>query len=200
MIVVGLTGGIGAGKSTVSAMLAERGAVVVDADQIARDLQAPGSPVLQLMAARFGDHIIDLDGALDRAAVAKIVFNDEQALKDLNGIVHPAMQDKIQHHIDEHKNSDRVVVLDFPLLGENPRKGLSATIVVDIPVDIAVSRLVSGRDMNEDDAIARISSQISRDERLSTATHVLENSGDAAELATQVDALWAELVELKPLD
>jgi dephospho-CoA kinase len=200
MIVVGLTGGIGAGKSTVSTMLAERGAVIVDADQIARDLQAPGSSVLQLMATRFGDHIIDTNGALNRAAVAKIVFNDDQALKDLNGIVHPAMQDEIQRQIDEHKESDRVVVLDFPLLGENPRTGLSATIVVDIPVDIAVSRLVSDRGMDVDDATARINSQISRDERLSTATHVLDNSGGIAELATQVDALWDEMPELKPLN
>ena len=196
MIVVGLTGGIGTGKSTVSTMLAERGAAIVDADQIARDLQAPGSPVIQLMAARFGDHIIGADGALDRAAVAKIVFSDEQALKDLNGIVHPAMQDEIQRQIDEHNESGRVVVLDFPLLGENPRKGLSATIVVDIPVDVAIARLVSARGMDVDDATARINSQISRDERLSSATHVLDNSGDIAELTTQVDALWAELVEL----
>jgi len=200
MIVVGLTGGIGAGKSTVSTMLAELGAEIVDADQIARDLQAPGSPVLQLMAARFGDHIIGADGALDRAAVAKIVFNDKQALKDLNGIVHPAMQDEIQRQIDENKESDRIVVLDFPLLGENPRKGLSATIVVDIPIGTAVSRLVSDRGMEVDDATARINSQVSRDERLASATHVVDNSGDIAELTTQVDSLWAELVELKPLN
>jgi dephospho-CoA kinase len=200
MIVVGLTGGIGAGKSTVSSMLAERGAVIVDADQIARDLQAPGSPVLALMAERFGAQIIDSDdGSLDRAAVAQIVFNDEQALKDLNGIVHPAMQDEIQHQIDEHRDTDRIVVLDFPLLGENPRKGLSATIVVDIPVEVAVQRLVDQRGMGEDDARARITSQISRDERLATATHVLDNGGDMAMLADQVDDLWTELSELPPL-
>ncbi len=101
VILVGLTGGIGAGKSTVSTMLAERGAVIVDADKIARDLQSPGSPVLGQMAERFGSHIITDDGALDRAAVAKIVFNDEAALKDLNGIVHPAMQSEIQRQIDK---------------------------------------------------------------------------------------------------
>ena len=123
MILVGLTGGIGAGKSTVSAMLADRGAAIVDADQIARDLQSPGSPVLTAMAERFGEHILLVDGALDRAAVAKIVFSDETALKDLNGIVHPAMQSEIQRQIDEHRATDRVVVLDFPLLGENPTRG-----------------------------------------------------------------------------
>ena len=200
MIIVGLTGGIGAGKSTVSSMLAERGAAIVDADQIARDLQAPGSPVLASMAERFGAQIIDSDdGSLDRAAVAQIVFSDEQALKDLNGIVHPAMQDEIQRQIDEHRDTDRIVVLDFPLLGENPRKGLSATIVIDIPVEAAVQRLVDQRGMDEDDARARITSQISRDERLATATHVLDNGGDMAMLADQVDDLWTQLSELPPL-
>lgn len=200
MILVGLTGGIGAGKSTVSAMLAERGAVIVDADQIARDLQSPGSPVLDSMAERFGEHIILDDGSLDRAAVAAIVFNDEAALKDLNGIVHPAMQSEIQRQIDEQRSTDRVVVLDFPLLGENPRKGLAATIVVDIPVDVAVRRLVDQRGMSEDDARARINSQISRDERLATATHVIDNGGDRESLTAQVDDLWQQLLELPPAD
>ncbi len=200
MILVGLTGGIGAGKSTVSAMLAERGAAIVDADQIARDLQAPGSPVLAAMAERFGDHILLADGALDRGAVAKIVFNDESALKDLNGIVHPAMQDEIQRQIDVHRGTDRVVVLDFPLLGENPRKGLVATIVVDIPVDVAVQRLVDQRAMDEADARARVNSQISREERLATATDVLDNSGDRDSLIEQVDALWVKLNALSPDD
>jgi len=200
VILVGLTGGIGAGKSTVSAMLAERGAIIVDADQIARDLQSPGSPVLDSMAERFGEHIIRDDGSLDRAAVAAIVFNDDAALKDLNGIVHPAMQSEIQRQIDEHRSTDRVVVLDFPLLGENPRKGLAATIVVDIPVDVAVRRLVDQRGMDEADARARINSQISRDERLATATHVLDNGGDRDSLSAQVDELWQQLLELPPAD
>src|SRR5215207_267070 len=156
MIVVGLTGGIGAGKSTVSSMLADRGAVIVDADKIARVLQAPGAPLLAVMADRFGEHIIAPDGSLDRAAVAAIVFNDKDALADLNGIVHPAMQDEIQRQIDAHRGTDRVVVLDFPLLGENPRHGLAATIVVDVPVDTAIDRLVNQRGMHVDDARARI--------------------------------------------
>jgi dephospho-CoA kinase len=196
VILVGLTGGIGAGKSTVSAMLAERGAVIVDADQIARDLQSPGSPVLDAMAERFGAHIIGDDGVLDRGAVAAIVFNDKAALDDLNGIVHPAMQDEITRQIDEQRDTDRVVVLDFPLLGENPRKGLAATIVVDIPVDVAVERLVGQRGMDEADARARVASQISRDERLATATHVVDNGGDLDALTAQVDALWSQLVAL----
>ncbi len=198
MILVGLTGGIGAGKSTVSAMLADRGAVIVDADRIARDLQSPGSPVLDQMAERFGAHIITDDGVLDRAAVAKIVFNDQAALEDLNGIVHPAMQSEIQRQIDAQRDTDRIVVLDFPLLGENPRKGLAATIVVDIPVDVAVQRLVDQRGMDHDDARARISSQLSREERLASATHVIDNSGDRESLSAQVDALWHQLEQLPP--
>jgi len=198
VILVGLTGGIGAGKSTVSIMLAERGAAIVDADLIARDLQAPGSPLLDAMAERFGRHIIDDDGALDRGAVAEIVFNDKAALADLNGIVHPAMQSEIQRQIDEHRETERVVVLDFPLLGENPRKGLVATIVVDIPVDVAVQRLVEQRGMDFDDARARINSQLSREERLERATHVIDNGGGRDELIAQVDALWAQLLALPP--
>lgn len=197
MIVVGLTGGIGAGKSTVSTMLAERGAAIVDADQIARDLQAPGSPVLERMAERFGEHIIDDNGALDRGVVASIVFSDEQALKDLNGIVHPAMQTEIQTQIDVHADTDRVVVLDFPLLGENPREGLAATIVVDIPFDLAVVRAVD-RGMDEADVRSRIDSQISREQRLANATEVIDNSGDPDALAEQVDALWKRLQRLPP--
>jgi dephospho-CoA kinase len=196
VIVVGLTGGIGAGKSTVSPMLADRGAVIVDADRIARDVQSPGSPVLDQMADRFGDQIIAADGSLDRAAVAAIVFNDKQALADLNAIVHPAMQTEIQRQIAAHADTDRVVVLDFPLLAENPRDGLAATIVVDVDPDIAVQRLVEFRGMDADDARARMNSQISRDDRLARATHVIDNSGDLESLRTQVDALWAELEEL----
>lgn len=193
MIVVGLTGGIGAGKSTVSTMLAERGAVIVDADRIARDLQSPGSAVLAAMAERFGAHIIADDGSLDRAAVATIVFNDKQALDDLNGIVHPAMQAEIKRQIEAHAGTDRIVVLDFPLLGENPRPGLAATIVVDIPVEVAVQRLVDQRGMDVTDAHARINSQISREQRLATATHVIDNGGDRDSLERQIGELWEEL-------
>lgn len=196
MIVVGLTGGIGAGKSTVSKLLAERGAAIVDADQIARDLQEPGSPVLDRMADRFGAHIINDDGSLDRGAVAAIVFSDKEALKDLNEIVHPAMQTEIQAQIDAHVGTDRLVVLDFPLLGENPRKGLAATIVVDIPYDLAVERAVD-RGMDEADVRNRIDSQISREQRRAAATHVIDNSGDLDALTRQVDNLWPVLRDLE---
>ena len=200
MLLVGLTGGIGAGKSTVSVLLAEHGAVIVDADQIARDLQAPGAPLLQRMADRFGPHILRDDGSLDRAAVAAIVFGESDeaklALKDLNGIVHPAMQDEITRRIREHADTDRVVVVDSPLLGENPRDDVAANVVVDVDVDVAIERLVGLRGMDETDARNRIASQISREERLATATHVIDNSGDLDALRDQVDGLWSQLIEL----
>jgi len=201
MLLVGLTGGIGAGKSTVSALLAEHGAVIVDADQIARDLQEPGSAMIATMAERFGAHIINDDGSLDRAAVAAIVFGDsenaKQALADLNGITHPAIQGEIRRQIEAEADTDRVVVLDFPLLGENPRDDIAATIVVDIPIDVAVERLVGSRGMDEIDARNRITSQISREDRLAKATHVVDNSGGFDQLREQVAALWAQLVELR---
>lgn len=200
MLLVGLTGGIGAGKSTVSALLAEHGAIVVDADQVARDLQAAGSPMVEQMAERFGRHIVGDDGALDRAAVAAIVFGDSDearaALADLNAITHPAIQSEIRNRIEAHRGTDRIVVLDHPLLGEHPRDDLAATIVVDVPVEVAVDRLVAVRGMDEVDARNRIASQISREQRAATATHLIDNSGSVDELRHQVATLWRDLVAL----
>jgi dephospho-CoA kinase len=197
MRLVGLTGGIGSGKSTVSAMLAEHGAVIVDADRIARELQEPGSPVLAQMAERFGDHVIAADGTLDRAAVAAIVFGTDdasrQALADLNGIVHPALQREIRARIEAERDTDRVVILDFPLLAENPRDDLDATIVIDVDPEVAVSRLVEFRSMDADDARRRIANQASREQRLAIATHVIDNSGGLEALRSQVDAVWAAI-------
>ncbi len=201
MLLVGLTGGIGAGKSTVSQLLAEHGAVIVDADRIARELQLPGSPVLDRMAERFGAHIINDDGSLDRPAVASIVFGDsdeaKQALIDLNAIVHPAMQDEIARQIAAQAETDKIVVLDFPLLGENPRDDIAATVVVDVPHEVAIERLVEFRGMDDEDARKRIVSQIDREERLARATHVVDNSGDLSRLRDEVDALWHELERLR---
>lgn len=201
MLLVGLTGGIGAGKSTVSAILAEHGAIIVDADQVARDLQAAGSPMLDRMAERFGSHILRSDGSLDRAAVAALVFGESEdaraALADLNAITHPAIQSEIRARIEAHRDSESIVVLDHPLLGEHPRDDLAATIVVDVPVDVAVERLVQHRGMVEVDARNRIASQISRDERLATATHVIDNSRGLDTLRADVAALWVELQALR---
>ena len=190
MILVGLTGGIGAGKSTVSSLLAERGAVVIDADAIAREVQAPGSPVVAAMVERFGAGIVAGDGSLDRAAVAAIVFNDPTALGDLNKIVHPAIGREVNRRILERVGTDDVVVLDIPLLAENPREGLAATIVVDVDPETAVERLVRHRGMDEADARARIRRQATREERLASADHVIDNSGPPAALPAQLDVLW----------
>lgn len=191
MRLVGLTGGIGAGKSTVSAALAARGAVIVDADQVARDVQSPGSPVLARMAERFGATVIAADGTLDRAAVAAIVFSDPDALAALNAIVHPAIGAEMNRRVLEQADTDRLVVMDIPLLTENPREGLQGIIVVDVPVDIQVARLVGGRGFSEDDARARIARQATREQRLASASIVVDNSGSVDELAPQVDRVWS---------
>lgn len=199
MILVGLTGGIGSGKSTVSALLAERGAVIVDADLAARVVQEPGSSVLAAMAERFGPQVITDAGMLDRAAVASIVFADAEALKDLNKIVHPAVALEMNRQVLAERETDHVVVMDIPLLTENPRIGLQAVIVVDVPVETQVERLVSSRGFDEADARARIARQASRDERLKLATHVIDNSGSLDDLVPQVDALWEQLRSLPQL-
>jgi dephospho-CoA kinase len=193
VILVGLTGGIGSGKSTVSALLAERGAVIVDADVITRELQRPGQPVLAAIVERFGQNVLLPDGELDRPALAAVVFSDPDALKDLNAMVHPAVGAEIARRIEAARGTDAVVVLDIPLLAENPRKGLAATVVVDTPVDVAVERLVRFRGMDEADARARIARQASREERAAGADRIVDNTGDLGALEAQVDDLWAWL-------
>jgi dephospho-CoA kinase len=199
MRLVGLTGGIGSGKSTVSAALASRGAVVVDADAIVRDVQRPGSPVLQQMADRFGGQVLAADGSLDRAAVAAIVFADADALKALNDIVHPAVGAEMNRQVMAEVATDRVVVMDIPLLTENPREGLQGKIVVDVPEETQVQRLVQFRGFSEADARARIAKQATREQRLAIADFVVDNSGDIEALAPQIDALWAWLATLPQL-
>ncbi len=198
MILIGLTGGIGSGKSTVSSLLAKHGAVIIDADAITRELQAPGAPLLTVLAERFGQHILDSNGALVREELAKIAFGDPEALKDLNKIVHPAVAKEMDRRMNEVRDTDKVVVLDIPLLAENPRKGLCGVIVVDVPVDVAVFRLVEFRGMNEEDAKARIAKQASRENRLKIADKVIDNSGDMNTLSAQVDDVWMWAQQLPP--
>lgn len=190
MILVGLTGGIGSGKSTVSSLLADKGAVIIDGDAITRELQLPGQPLLQVIAERFGSEVIDHEGALVRQRLADIVFNDADALKDLNKIVHPAVGKELERRLAEQRATDNVVILDIPLLAENPRKGLCGTIVVDVPEDIAVQRLVMHRGMREDDARARMANQASREKRLAIADQVIDNTGTLEELRRRVNEVW----------
>ncbi len=198
MILLGLTGGIGSGKSTVSSLLAARGAVIVDADAIVRELQTAGSPLLDRLATEFGSGIIAEDGSLDRAALAAVAFTDEDALKRLNAIVHPAVGVEMVRRIDAERDGDRVVVLDIPLLAENPREGLCGVVVVDVPVDVAVARLVAQRGFSEADARARIANQIDREKRLAIADVVVDNSGNLDALEQQVDDVWRWATALPP--
>ncbi len=198
MLVVGLTGGIGSGKSTVSSLLAAKGAVIVDADEVVREQQRPGTPVFDAMVERFGPGIVAGDGTLDRAAVADIVFADPQALADLNNIVHPAVGAAIARQMEELSATDAVVVLDVPLLVEASRGyPLAGLIVVDVDPDIAVERLVMQRGMTEEDARSRMSRQASREERRARADVVIDNRGTPSDLARQVDAVWDWLERLR---
>lgn len=198
VLVIGLTGGIGSGKSTVSALLAERGAVVVDADAITREQQEPGTPVFKAMVERFGPGIVAPDGTLDRAAVADIVFNDVKALADLNAIVHPAVGGEIAERMAALATTDEVVILDVPLLVEStrgyPTDGL---IVVDVDPDVAIERLVAQRGMREADVRARMARQASRDERRARADVVIDNCGTRHQLEAEVDRAWAWIQSLR---
>lgn len=198
MIVVGLTGGIGSGKSTVSAELARLGAVVIDADATARQLQDPGQPVFNAMVKAFGDEIVAADGTLDRLKVAALVFPDPEKLKQLNAIAHPAIGAAIRERMRAQIGTDHVVVLDVPLLIENTRYPVAAVAVVDLPIEIAVERLVGSRGMDEADARARIARQATREERLEKADRVIDNSGDREALLAQIGPLWEWMQSLPP--
>ena len=197
MLLIGLTGGIGAGKSSVSAGLAQRGAAVIDADAIVKELQQPGTVVFDEMVARFGPGIVAEDGGLDRAAVAEVVFTDSQALADLSMIVHPRVHEEIERRLAELAETDRVVILDVPLLVESGRDDMAAMIVVDLDPDVAVQRLVEHRGFSEDDARNRIAKQVSRFERLEKADLVIDNHGDPDDLAAEIDRAWDWIATLR---
>ncbi|MFA1542924.1 dephospho-CoA kinase [Actinomadura monticuli] len=193
MLKVGLTGGIGSGKSEVSARLSERGAVVIDADKIAREVVEPGTPGLAAVVAEFGEDVLLPDGALDREKVGRIVFADAGRLAALNAIVHPLVGERMQELMDAAP-AGAVVVYDVPLLAENGLAPMyDEVVVVDAPEETQLDRLVARRGMTEEDARARMANQASRDERRAVATHVIDNSGTLDDLKAQVDALWETL-------
>ena len=196
MLRVGLTGGIGSGKSAVAGRLAALGAVVLDGDKAARAVVEPGTPGLARIAETFGPGVLRPDGSLDRAKLAGIVFSDESALGQLNAITHPL----IHHHIQAAEEAaaaaggpDTVVVHDIPLLAEGQRAaGFDVVIVVDVPAELQISRL-AGRGLPEDQARARMAAQATREQRLAIADIVIDNSGTLAELDRRVAEVWADL-------
>lgn len=197
MILIGLTGGIGCGKSEVSRLLQKRGAVVIDADLIVRELQQPGQEIFVSMVEMLGDKVVASDGSLDRAAVANEVFKDAELLKKLNLLIHPVVRRVMNERVESYQETNEVVVLDIPLLVENPREGLDGVLVVDLDPNVAVERIVEQRNMSIDDAKARVSRQSTREQRLAIADHVIDNSGDRGALANQVDIAWSWIKSLK---
>lgn len=197
MILIGLTGGIGSGKSEVARMLTERGAEVIDADLIVRELQQPGAEVYEKMVELFGPEVVGADKSLDRTAIAKKVFADESLLKTLNQLIHPIVRRVMNERVESFRNTDKIVVLDIPLLVENPREGLDGVLVVDLDSELAVKRLVEQRNMNAEDARARIAKQATREQRLALANHVIDNSGDRDALLQKVDLAWLWIKSLK---
>jgi dephospho-CoA kinase len=196
MPLVALTGGIASGKSTIARRLAEHGAVVVDADQIVRDVQQPGSPVLRAIAAEFGDGMLREDGSLDRAGLGARVFGDPAAVATLNSIVHPAVRIESQRRFDEAFAADRdaVVVYDVPLLAEaRLADPWDVIVVAHAPADVRARRLVELRGLTPSEAAARISSQVSDEERLRLADAVIETGGTVEETLRQTDELWERL-------
>lgn len=196
MKLVGLMGGIGAGKSSVSTRLEKRGAVIIDADIIARRVVQTDGPAYDPLIARFGQSVLQGDGTLNRGALASIVFNDAAALADLNAITHPAIRAEIGVEIEALRTSDVIVILDAALLFETPRAEMVAKMVVDVDPETAVTRLVAHRGFTEADAWARIRSQQTRSERLADTDYVLDNSGSPEQLDDEVEKAWLWILSL----
>jgi len=195
MLLVGLTGGIGSGKSTVARMLQERGAVVLDADEFARAAVVAGSPGLRSVVARFGGDILGPDGELDRPKLASIVFADPQALADLEAIVHPEVRRMIADGIQENLDADRVVVLVNPLLIEmGTHRDCDVVIVVSTSPETQIARSLA-RGMAEGDVRARMAAQLPLDERARAADVLIDNEGTIEDLEREVDVLWQQLRE-----
>ncbi|GAB2709164.1 dephospho-CoA kinase [Kitasatospora kifunensis] len=192
---IGLTGGIGAGKSAVAKLLVSHGAVLVDSDLIAREVVAPGTPGLAAVVAEFGPGVLGPDGALDRPALGALVFADPERLAALNAIVHPLVRAR-SAELEAAADADAVVVHDVPLLAENGLQGLfDQVIVVDADEQVRLERLVELRGMAAAEAKARMAAQATREQRLAIADLVVENNGTEAELAAQVRTVWQRLTQ-----
>jgi dephospho-CoA kinase len=196
---VGLTGGIGSGKSTVAGLLRAKGATVVDADEVARSVVEPGEPALAKLVERFGEKVLDADGRLDRAALAAIAFADEDGRKALGEITWPAIGEEFERQIREAPE-DAVVICDVPLLVESKAAAARpyvAVVVVEAPLDLRLDRL-EVRGVPRDDAERRMAAQATDEERREVATHLIDNGGDLESLARQVDEVWADLLTREP--
>ncbi len=194
-LVIGLTGGIGSGKSTVARLLVEHGAALVDADQIAREVVEPGRPAHRALLQRFGTDIVTADGTIDRPALAARVFGDPVALADLNAITHPVIGAELLARRNAAAARGGVVVVDIPLLRDEHRRALelALVVVVDVPTEVAVERLVSQRGMDRTDAEARVAAQADRATRLAQADIVVDNVASPEDLRQRVDQLWSDL-------
>lgn len=199
MVRVGLTGGIGSGKSAVSERLAALGAIVLDADKAARVVVEPGTPGLAQITQAFGPAVLAEDGSLDRAKLAAVVFGDNAALAKLNAIVHPLVHGHVaaaEKAAIKAGGPDTVIVHDIPLLAEGGRASeFDLVIVVDVPPELQVDRLTKQRGMPEDQARARMAAQATRDQRLAVADIVIDNSGTLADLDRRVAAVWSSLIK-----
>jgi dephospho-CoA kinase len=191
---VGLTGGVASGKSTVSAMLADLGAVVIDADLLAREVVAPGTEGLKEIVAAFGPEVVTESGELDRPAMGTIVFGDEARRRTLEAIIHPRVRAR-GAELEAAAPPGAVVVHDIPLLAETGQGGaFDAVVVVDVPVEVQVERMTGLRGMSAQDAEARVRSQATREQRLAVATYVIDNTGTLEDLRDRVTEVLDKLV------
>jgi dephospho-CoA kinase len=190
---VGLTGGIASGKSTVSRIFAELGAIVIDSDLLAREVVAPGTEGLAEVVEAFGEQVLTTTGEMDRVKVGEIVFADPAKRKVLEEVIHPRVFLRALE-IDEAAGADAVVINDIPLLVETNQAGrFDAVVVVDVPAELQVERMVRDRGMAREEAEARIAAQATREERLAVATHVIDNTGSLDDLRKRVEEVWAQL-------
>ena len=190
MLEIGLTGGIGSGKSTAAAGFVDHGGVLIDADQIVRDLQQPGEKVFDEMVSKWGSEILTTDGQLDRQLVANIVFSNPEELTALNAIVHPAVREEMTNRRQFHVGTDNTVILEIPLLVESGYRNFDAIVVVDVDTDTAIKRLVKYRSFDEEDARNRIERQVSRELRTEIADYVIENNHSREAFDEEILKCW----------